>query len=414
MNFCVLNLLSKAKLVSVILLFICGFNFLSCTSVVQPSTNNFTPWDTSFSISGMKFPNDSIYSRAVISSASNWRLYQFIQKCKTQDSIRVGFIGGSITWGAWSSSPALRYSSLFCASLQKCFPNLKQVFEINAGVSATPSRFGCSRLNADLLSLAPDLIVIEFAVNDYNQGDSAFLHSTFEGLVRQCLAIRNDIPVILLFTSKGDGTNVQQLQSDIGNYYSLPMISYRDAIWPLIVSKQVPPETFFYDDPHPNDNGHRVCAYLLYSYLKKEIQNSEGLPISFPSYRYSDLYQYAGLITAGDSTVNVTGYGWKSITKEKNRIGFASSINDSTIITFKTKRKEMTLGIHMQPTDTSSIHIIVDNGLLDTTVSNNYVFEYTKFLHIYTSPSDTTHVIQVKNLGRSIFTIGYVLYSGKI
>ena len=398
------NASALSTLITVILL-------AGCSNGTQPDTS-FVPWDSSFSISGIRFPNDSIYRKAVYVSNSNWRLKQFLSKCESRDSVKIGFIGGSITAGAITSSPSRRYSTLFCSSIKRSFTNLKQVIEINAGIGATPSRFGCSRIDADLLSENPDLVVIEFSVNDFGVGDSSFLRATMEGLIRQCLAKNDSVPILLLAMSRGDGSNVQQSQFDVGSYCSLPMISYRDAIWPLIESKQASFETFFQDDPHPNDNGHLVCAYLLYSFIKQAVGDPIGPKVAFPAFRYSDLYQNAGLLTQGDTSVSVSPCGWKIVPKVKGRIGLTASESDTGTLVLKTRKQELTLGIHMQTAGNSGIRIIVDDGLLDTILNDQYSFEYTKFLRVFDIRSDAPHTVEIRRTGSSAATLDYILYAG--
>ena len=43
---------------------------------------------------------------------------------------------------------------------------------INAGIGATDSDYGCLRVQRDVLSQNPDLVIVEFAVNDIGPGVS--------------------------------------------------------------------------------------------------------------------------------------------------------------------------------------------------------------------------------------------------
>ncbi len=383
--------------------------FYFCGNPVEP-INSIVPWDTSFVVGEIKFPNDTIYAWALTGFGSNWRMHQFLDKCKSQRTVNVGFIGGSITAGAGASAQNLRYSSLFCSAIKSSFPNLENVVEINAGIGATDSRFGCSRVNPDLLSFSPDLIIIEFAINDVGIGDTQYIHSTIEGLVRQCLLYKKDVPTMLLFMAKGDGTNVQSIHADVGSYYSLPMISYRDAIWPIIQSDWNYWNSFFYNDPHPNDTGHKVCAELLYSYLKNAINAPEDAEIPVPLFRYSDLYQYARIMTSTDSIISVAQSSWTLIPEEKGRIGFISAQNLDSL-TLLAQCKEVTLCIETTPTNVSCIRITVDNGLVDTLLTDFCQIEYLRMEKLYSSTTASTHTIRIKHLDNSAFTIEYVLYA---
>lgn len=388
---------------------------LECTNPVK--TNEFfVPWDTSFVVDGLDFPNDTIYNRAEVSSGSNWRFKQFVGKCKSRDTVRVGFIGGSITAGAVTSTPSMRFSTRFCTAIQSCFPNIKHVIELNAGIGSTNSRFGCSRVYADLLSKHPDLVVIDFAVNDFGMGaqsgagDSQYICSCTEGLVRQCLLQDSQVPALLMFFSKGDGTNVQQMEVVVGNHYSLPMISYRDAIWPLVESNRIPWSTFFYNDPHPNDTGHLVAAYLLYSYLKSELTSAIDQKMAVPTALFTDIYQYAGVYAEGDTSILVTESSWLPVLEEDSRVGFSSARPLDSMAIYA-QCHEVTIGIHMQSTASSAIKIDVDNGALDTVLYNNYQFEYTSFTQLFISPKILAHTIKISHIDSIPFKIDYLLYA---
>ena len=87
--------------------------------------------------------------------------------------------------------------------------------------------YGSLRAGRDLLSSAPDLVVVEFAVNDnWTDGEA------YEGLVCQILAQPNQPAVILLFMMWERGGNDQEMQARVGRHYDLPMVSFRDAMSP--------------------------------------------------------------------------------------------------------------------------------------------------------------------------------------
>ncbi|HAJ79451.1 MAG TPA: hypothetical protein DCO75_06730 [Fibrobacteres bacterium] len=372
----------------------------------------YTPWDTSFVVAGVQFPDSAVYKRAVVSAGSNWRMSQFLNKCKTANSVTIGFIGGSITSGARATTNSLRFSSLLCTWLKKNFRNLTAVNEINAGIGGTDSRFGCSRVATDLLANAPDLIVVDYAVND--NGAPTYVQQCMEGLIRQCLTYSNNVPVMLLYMSNGSGdTIVQTLHSAVGVYYGLPMISYRNAIWPLMSADEIGkyPNTFFSDNPHPNDTGHKVCAYLLYSFIKNMVITSQGQEQPVPDFKYTNIYQYAKVLTLNDTVVKVIQDGWQTINNEKARLGFKSIQSDtSAVLTLKSRCNDITIGINTETTDTSSIHVVVDNGLIDT-VFNNYIS--TNFISLFTLETTALHTIRIEHASNNTFTINYILYAAK-
>lgn len=92
----------------------------------------------------------------------------------SRESLKVAFIGGSITEGAFSSVPANSYAALVTRWLGTRY---KTVEARNTGLGGTGSEFGAYRVSHDIAGFAPDLAFIEFAVNDAgNQRPALFAH----------------------------------------------------------------------------------------------------------------------------------------------------------------------------------------------------------------------------------------------
>ena len=72
--------------------------------------------------------------------------------------IKVAYLGGSIT-----AQPGWRVKSL--AHFREAYPSVKFT-EINAAIGGTGSDLGVFRLQQDVLTKQPDLLFVEFAVND--------------------------------------------------------------------------------------------------------------------------------------------------------------------------------------------------------------------------------------------------------
>jgi lysophospholipase L1-like esterase len=97
-------------------------------------------------------------------------------------TLKIAYFGGSIT-----AQPGWRPKSL--AFFQRTFPTAK-FSEINAAIGGTGSDLGVHRAQADVIAHRPDLVLIEFAVNDGGAAPDQILRS-MEGIVRQ---IRRALP----------------------------------------------------------------------------------------------------------------------------------------------------------------------------------------------------------------------------
>jgi lysophospholipase L1-like esterase len=196
-------------------------------------------------------------ARSQVSNGDLTRLTNVVAKARRGEPVTIGVIGGSITVGAFASKPENSYAGRLLAWWQEKFPQCEFRL-VNAGAGGTGSMYGALRADKDLLFAKPDLVVVEFAVNDYWTDGEAY-----EGLVRQILAQPNSPALLLLFMMWERGGNDQEMQAKIGAYYGLPMVSFRDALWPEISAGRIRWPDYIVDTVHPNDAGHKLAARLL-------------------------------------------------------------------------------------------------------------------------------------------------------
>ncbi|MDR3709869.1 MAG: GDSL-type esterase/lipase family protein [Capsulimonadaceae bacterium] len=241
-------------------------------------------------------PSDAAFTRSVVDPGDTGRLGRVFARANAGQPIVVLFVGGSITEGAKATIPANRYVNRVGEWWKARFPK-SQVTVVNAGIGATGSDYGCFRFQRDIAGKNPDVVFVDFAVND---SQSATSQATYEGIIRQLLSLPKQPAVVSLFMMHQSGSNNQKAESEIGKYYGLPMLSYRDAIWPEIQSGIAKYEDYQADQVHPNDNGHAYVAALVAHYLDSVTAsaNASSIITPLPAPLHSDLYQYASLYEA--------------------------------------------------------------------------------------------------------------------
>ncbi len=214
--------------------------------------------------------------------ANHSAVRRVLEKAARGEEITVAAIGGSITAGASAKSFATGGNNAkeFTEALggENCwfnrmvdylrtrFPQTK-INAVNAGIGATPSFLGTFRLEEMVLSHKPDLVTVEFSVNDPTSrpnllGTECF--EAYESVVRRSLEA--GAAVIQIFMNDQTNIGLQHVHSEVAKYYQLPSISYHNAIYPegqLICDwVRLSP-----DDIHPNNAGHALLALCLNNYL---------------------------------------------------------------------------------------------------------------------------------------------------
>ena len=218
-------------------------------------------------------PYDEMVSKAFVSSGNTYRLKKKLEKIRSGEKSAVAFIGGSITEG-YTVQPDECYAKLtydFIAG-----EHTDTVEYINAGISGTPSILGNVRLERDVLSHSPDIIFVEFAVND---GSENMFKESYDSLVKTALTHENEPAVVLLFNRTKEGHTAQDYMKQIGEYYELPMISTADAFTYGMDNSIITWEDNYNDSSHPSPEGHKffleLIAYCFEQFEKEGTDNPD-------------------------------------------------------------------------------------------------------------------------------------------
>lgn len=202
----------------------------------------------------------------IVNLGNHYRISKVINNAFHGKEIKIGFIGGSITAGSLSSSPETCYAYLVYSWWKNKFPNTKVEY-VNAGIGATTSQYGVARVNGDLLRYQPDVVFVEFSVND--DGNEEKFMETYEGLIRRILSHPKEPAVILINNVFYDnGSNAQEIHNRLGKYYDLPIVSIKDSLYREVENGKIKAESITPDNLHPNDLGHRLVADVIINLLE--------------------------------------------------------------------------------------------------------------------------------------------------
>lgn len=192
-----------------------------------------------------------------------------LRKARAADGreIRVAYLGGSIT-----AAPGWRVKSL--EDFQKRFPDVRWK-EIHAAIGGTGSDLGVFRLQQDALAHKPDLLFVEFAVNDGGTAPE-WIHRAMEGIVRQTWQANPETDIIFVYTVSepfladlraGKCSRAVTAMEELADHYAIPSMHFgvevrkRMDAGTLVFRRQGPgkgpkpgpdaPMTFSHDGVHP-------------------------------------------------------------------------------------------------------------------------------------------------------------------
>jgi lysophospholipase L1-like esterase len=219
-----------------------------------------------------------------LSTAKEVRVRQglpyFFDKLKGGKEVRIVYFGGSIT----EASNGWREQS--AAWLQEKYPKAK-ITSINAAIGGTGSDLGAFRLKQHVLVHKPDMVFVEFAVNDSKKRPED-IYKAMEGIVRQIWQQNTTTDICFVYTLMADMAPVLQegkfplsasAMERIADYYHIPSIHMGLQIAAMekkaqLIFKGTPEEhpgkvVFSADNVHPYpQTGHR----LYYEALARSMQ----------------------------------------------------------------------------------------------------------------------------------------------
>lgn len=249
------------------------------------------------------------------------RLKNLMKRAANGESLVIGFLGGSITQGSLSSTPKTCYAYLVYEWWKKSFPNAAFSF-VNGGIGGTTSHYGGARAWKDVLCYRPDIVTVDFSVND---DANEFFEETYEGMLRRLLAAPSAPAVVVLNNVFYDtGKNAQDYHNRIADHYGIPHVSIKDTVYPDVESGKIVRADITPDNLHPNDKGHRLVAdeiCKLLDSIKAEMEeetiageNIEGkstkteASVLLPAPLTENAYEHSRLIQIQDNEAILDGF----------------------------------------------------------------------------------------------------------
>lgn len=208
-------------------------------------------------------------------------LPNFFAKLKGDKTVQIAYLGGSITAQNGWRPKTLKW-------FQGKFPKAK-VEQIDAAIGGTGSDLGVFRVYQDALQHKPDLLFVEFAVNDGGASPEQ-IYKAMEGIVRQTWKLDPTIDICFVYTiaremlvdyQAGTFPCSASAMEHLADHYGIPSIAMAmrvaelekegkliftgDPTNPDLAGKIV----FSQDTCHPTDAGHEVFLEVIAQAMEK-------------------------------------------------------------------------------------------------------------------------------------------------
>lgn len=198
-------------------------------------------------------------------------------KLKHDKHLTVGYFGGSITEGAGASDASeTSWRARVTDWFRTEYPDA-DVREIQAAIGGTGSDLGMYRCDVDLLSKEPDLVFIEFAVNDSWMAYDAVLSQT-EAIYRKIRKHNPYADIVCVITTtktitdgleKGGEFTARSAHSVIAHRYGAPVIDVGNLLHFEVLKTGGDYLRFTTDTVHPNDDGYAIYTDCITAFLRK-------------------------------------------------------------------------------------------------------------------------------------------------
>lgn len=222
--------------------------------------------------------------------------------------------------------------------------------EIMAAVSGTGSDFGACRVNEHVIAHKPDLVFVEFAVND-NRWPMQLVRETMEGIVRQVWKASPSTDICFIYTFSAENLPLLQqglfppsvtAMEAVASHYDIPGIHMGlEAVDEIVKGKmlmsgkkedQSTIPLFSIDGVHPlPETGHKLYTRALTSSLLSMKDRREAFIHSLPPLLENKNWSGAGMMgLPGKAQLNGDWQRTDSVTKGKEYYPLLPTVYSTT------------------------------------------------------------------------------------
>lgn len=229
------------------------------------------------------------------------------QKLARQKALSIVYFGGSITDGVGASdAEKTSWRALMTGWFRRNFPDA-DIRSRNASMRGTGSELGAFRVAEHCLSHRPDLVFVEFAVNDWRLPEAEILRYS-EGIARQLRRAESQPDLIFVYATMKrlaklyPGTLPPSVTAHrcVAAHYEITEINAGASMLRAIEANSLTWNQLTIDGVHPTNAGHAFyageIARVLESHHKRAVRPQP--PLALPAPLSPDSIERGSLVDA--------------------------------------------------------------------------------------------------------------------
>ncbi len=295
------------------------------------------------------------------------RIAKAIRKAKQGKKVTIAFYGGCNTSNNGVNTASAPYAQVvrdwwwshFSAECDLVIQGISTLTSINA----------CMRVEHDILAYQPDLVFLDFSVQD-NFGGLARSNSIgFDNLIRRIMNSGTQPGVVTLLLTGAEQNSysmnpkncstiqtASSYQKKISAYYDIPVISMEDSVWDTMfelvkVTEKTESPMFLWsdlawDNISMNDSGHAILAGMITSLIERTESKLNSISTTVPAaktvgYFSDDKYMQGSMVDVGQIiSGSASGYQFDLSISEMKEYGYyyagaeGSALKTNTLATY--------------------------------------------------------------------------------
>ena len=224
------------------------------------------------------------------------------RKLNTQQTLNVAYFGGSVTVGTGSTANTTGVGDWFSNSWRALTTDWLEeeygvdVNPVNGAIGGTGTKYGAYRAvdHLKLASVTPDLVFIDFAVNDLYDGLNtpetvSVASRNMETIINTIYEYAPQADIVMVLTGNYNTMSgkveflTREAHKKVAEAYNIPVIDVATPLWDLMCEENggAPSQgstvwkKYVSDEVHPTDAGYAEYAKTIQAFLK-EIFDKKG------------------------------------------------------------------------------------------------------------------------------------------